>query len=334
LEGDYSLVATAQDAAGNTASSAPIAFGVGTSQSPSLSAITVSAGSVNEGQSVTLSVSASDPQGDALTYAWTQVSPATPVGTFTNGSSASPGWRAPQVTATTAFTLRVTVSDGTGGTSQRTVELQVVDVPSTNQPPTVSATITGPTTVRAGDPAALSITATDPDGDTLTYTWTTVPASQGTITNGGAASASWRSPDISAGTDFTLQVTVSDGQATVTRTKVVRATEPTYAANIQPIWTLKCTSCHDNTSPSGGMNLLSASSWSSLVGVQSNNTCGLTPRPTRVVASQPDNSVLVWKITGTTCGNQMPRNDSTYFNLNPGLVTRIRSWILAGAKNN
>jgi hypothetical protein len=30
----------------------------------------------------------------------------------------------------------------------------------------------------------------------------------------------------------------------------------------------------------------------------------------------------------------MPQNDQTYFANNPGLITRIRSWILAGALNN
>ena len=192
-EGNYQLVATAQDEAGNTTASAPIAFSVGTRQEPVISAITADPASVNEGQSVILSVTASDAQGDALTYAWSQVSPATPAGTFTNGTSANAAWRAPMVTATTAFTLKVTVSDGDGGTAERTVDLQVVNVPGLNRPPTVSATITGPTTVLAGSFASLSITASDPDGDPLTYSWSTVPLDQGTFTTSTSASWWWRS---------------------------------------------------------------------------------------------------------------------------------------------
>lgn len=330
-EGSYQLVATAQDAAGNTAASAPIAFSVGTSQAPFISAITLNPTSVDEGQDVALSVTAGDPQGDALTYAWSQVSPASPVGTFTNGAAANATWRAPQVTETTAFTLRVTVSDGNGNTAERTAELQVVDVATNNQPPVVSATITGPTTVLAGDLASLSVTASDPDGDTLTYTWSTSPANQGTFTAAGSAATGWRSPEISTATDFTVQVTVSDGQESVTRSKVVRATVPTYSANIQPIWA-QCTSCHDNSAPSGGMNLLPAASYSNLVNVPGQNaTCSTL---VRVSPNQPDNSLLVRKISGTTCGNRMPQNNSGYFVTNPGLITRIRSWILAGALNN
>ena len=335
-EGDYELVATAQDDAGNTAASEPIAFSVGVRQEPVITAITVNPPSVNEAQTVSLSVTASDAQGDVLTYAWSQVAPGTPAGTFTNGTSANATWRAPRVTATRAFTLKVTVSDGNGGTAERTVDVQVVNVPGLNQPPVVSATITGPTSVVAGSFAALSVTASDPDGDPLTYSWSTVPSAQGTFTSSTTATTNWRSGDISIATDFTVQVTVSDGEDSVTRSKVVRATVPSYSANIQPIWTQKCTTtCHDNSSPTGGLNLLSGVSRGNLVGRSSSNACGMSPQPVRVVAGQPDNSVLVWKISGVpACGTRMPQDDQSYFANNPGLVTRIRSWILAGAPNN
>lgn len=331
-EGDYRITAVAQDPAGNTTTSQPISFSIGADLPPVITEVGASPATVNEGQSAALSATASDPRGDALSYTWTQVSPASPVGTFTHGNTATPTWTAPPFSANTVFTLRVVVSDGKGGTAQRTVNVDVADVASANRPPVVHAAITAPGTVLAGDTAALSIGATDPDGDTLTYSWRTNPPGSGTFTNANAAVASWRSGDISADTGYTIEVTVSDGMASVTRSVSVTATVPKYAADIQPIWA-RCTSCHDNTSPSGGINLLGESSYSNLVGVNGNNRCGGGSAIQRVRVNQPASSLLVRKIEGT-CGTRMPLNNQSYFVNNPGLITRIRSWILAGAPNN
>jgi hypothetical protein len=330
-EGSYQLVAVAEDAAGNTSISEPIPFFIGVNVPPTISAASANSTSINEGQGTSLSVTASDQTGDTLTYSWTQASPASPVGTFTNADTATPTWTAPLLSATTTFTLRVTVSDGKGGTSQRTVDVQVANVASANRPPTVDAAITAPTSVLAGDTAALSIGATDPDGDPLTYSWTVTGG--GTFSSTSTASSGWRSPDISAATNFTLQVTVSDGVATVTRSVTVKATVPAYAADLQSIWTQKCTTCHSGASPSGGMDLSQGKSYSNLVGITGNNKCGASTALRRVRAGQPDNSLLVKKIEGN-CGTRMPANDTQYFANNPGLITRIRSWILAGAPNN
>jgi len=66
------------------------------------------------GQSTQLEAHATDPDSDALTYGWSQTLPASPQGSFSSQTSASPSWTAPTVTATTTFLLAVTVSDGHG----------------------------------------------------------------------------------------------------------------------------------------------------------------------------------------------------------------------------
>jgi hypothetical protein len=227
----------------------------------------------------------------------------------------------------------VTVSDSRGGTAQRTLDLQVVNVASANRAPVVDATIAAPASVLAGDTATLTIGATDPDGDPLTYSWRTNPVGAGTFTNANTAAAGWRSPSIPADTAYTLQVTVSDGLASVTRSVSVTATVPRYAADIQSIWSQKCTGCHGSAFPDGGLNLLTGVSYGNLVNITGQNRCGTATALRRVRPGLPDTSLLVRKIEGT-CGTREPQNDQPYFANNPGLITRIRSWILAGAPNN
>ena len=76
----------------------------------------------------------SDPDSDPITYAWTQ-EPTTPAGTFSNTTVANPTWTAPRTSADTQFQLRVTVSDGKGGTATNTALVTVQAF--VNSPPTL-----------------------------------------------------------------------------------------------------------------------------------------------------------------------------------------------------
>ena len=294
---------------------------------------TTSLTTVAEQQPVTLSVTATDADGDTLTYTWSQVSPSSPTGTFGNAASASTPWTAPDVSANGAYTLRVTVTDGKGGSVQGTVAVNVTKV---NQPPTVPATITVPATVRAGDLATLSLGASDPDGDPLTFTWEqTAPAAQGTWFSGrDTGSPQWYSPVLSTETSFSFSVTVTDGQSPAqTRTVTVPVGVPRYA-DLQAIWDEACISCHPANTRPPGLNLGASGSHNSLVnGGTQNGQCSATA-PKRVTANQPDASSLVLKIEGN-CGTRMPQDNPDYFaTQHPNYLVRVRSWILAGALNN
>lgn len=334
-QGSYQLTAKAFDAAGNATTSEPISFTIpAPNRVPTITQVTATPTAIDEGASTSLSVTASDLDGDALTYSWTQL-PASPAGAFANAAGATPTWTAPFLSSNTTFALQVTVSDDKGGSAQATVDVVVANVPALNNPPNVDAAITiSSTSVIAGDTVNLSIGATDADGDPLTYTWTTNPAGQGTFTNATTSAAQWRSPDISAATAYTVELTVSDGTDSVTRSVEVQVAVPQYARDIQPIWNAQCTNCHSSAGR-GGLNLLAGSSHASLVNTPAAGTpCGGAGR-TRVVPGNVETSLLVSKLSPTpVCGDRMPPGNVSYFDTNPGELTRIRSWILAGAPND
>lgn len=78
--------------------------------------------------------------------------------------------------------------------------------PPSNRAPSVSASCS-PCTVQAGQTAGLRATASDPDGDGLTYRWT---AAQGSFSNTTASAPSWTAPGQPG--NVTATVTVEDGR--------------------------------------------------------------------------------------------------------------------------
>jgi Big-like domain-containing protein len=328
--GSHQLTVKAQDAAGNSTLSAPISFTVlPSNRAPTLGPVTTTRTTLDEGSSVNLSVTATDPDGDTLTYSWTQ-SPFAPLGTFAEGSNSAPSWTAPFISRDTNFLLKVTVSDGKGGSTQGTVSVTVVNVPALNQAPIVDADISVDTQgLVAGKSLPVYISARDPDGDPLTYSWATEPPGAGFFTRPNQASAEWRSGELDKPAAYTLKVTVSDGSRSETRSVNVEVGVPLYARDIEPIWSAQCSACH-NEYGAEGLNLQAGKSHASLM-ASGVGQCAAGPR---VTPNRPDESLLVSRISSDACGRRMPLGNPDYFDLNPGELTQIRSWILAGALDN
>ena len=163
-------------------------------RAPSVSATCDPCG-VHRGGEVGLTAAGSDPDGDALTYAWSAGA-----GSFSEGTDAATArWRAPETVG--AVTIRVDVSDGYGGSASAEVTVEVV-----NRAPSVSATC-DPCGVHRGGEVGLTAAGSDPDGDALTYAWS---AGAGGFSEGtDAATARWTAPETVGA--VTIRVEVSDG---------------------------------------------------------------------------------------------------------------------------
>ncbi len=186
-----------------------------TNMAPSASAGTDQ--SVAEQSTVTLDgTGSSDPEGSALTYAWTQMGGVSV--TLSGGNTSQASFDSPDVgigsNTTLSFQLRVTDPQGAVGTD--TIDVVVNGV--TNTDPVVDAG--GDQAVGETEAVILSGSATDADiGDSLSYTWTQTNGTAVSITNSDMAVAGFDSPDVGpAGETLTFQLAVNDGTATVTDT--------------------------------------------------------------------------------------------------------------------
>lgn len=164
--------------------------------------------SVNEGDMVVLDGTQShDPDGDTLSFQWTQISG--PAVTLTGEETSTPFFIAPAVALggeTISFQLTVTAN---AQTATDTVSVNVVNI---NHTPVA---ITGPDlTVAEGGLVILNgEDSFDVDGDAIVYTWTQVSGSPAvTLNNPHAANPSFPAPMVgSGGTTLVFELRVDDG---------------------------------------------------------------------------------------------------------------------------
>ena len=170
---------------------------------------------VQEGDTVTLSATASDQDGDQLTYSWRHDSSLEMI--LTGADSLAPSFTAPQVRGNTTITFTLTADDGMeNGTD--TVQVTVLDEPA-NNPPSVDAG--EPVAVSEGAQVTLNATASDQDGDQLTYSWNHDSALGISLANAASLSPTFTAPQVSANTTVAFTLTADDGTDTHSDTVTV-----------------------------------------------------------------------------------------------------------------
>ena len=158
----YDLTVRARDAVGGKAEAVITVTVTDVNEEPAVS-VSCDPCTVSRGGEVRLNATASDPDGDALTYEWSA-----PNGHFDGrADSSAVRWTAPDVAG--SVTIRVEVADGQGGLASATAEVNVV-----NGAPRFSQSVYPFELVEHLDGRQLPVevgqlTASDPDGDMLTY---------------------------------------------------------------------------------------------------------------------------------------------------------------------
>ncbi len=198
--GSHQLTAVARDLAGNARTSTAITVTVNNNRAPTLTqpANQTSA----EGSAVSLALTASDPDGNALTYSATGL----PGGLAINATSGLI-CGTPTFTSAGTYSVAATVSDGSLSQS-RTFSWTITNTnraPSLTQP----ANQTGAT----GTAASLSLTASDPDGTAVTFTATGLPPGLAINATSGVISGT----PTQAGT-YSVTATATDGSLSQSRT--------------------------------------------------------------------------------------------------------------------
>ena len=161
--------------------------------------------SVASGAAVTLNGSGTDPDGSVTDYAWTQTGG--PTVALSGASSATATFTAPAVTARTALTFRLTVTDDDGATGADETTV-TISPPATNLPPAANAGLDQ--SVAAGAAVTLSGSGSDPDGSVAGYAWTQTSGTTVTLSGAATATATFTAPAVTTRTTLTFQLTVTD----------------------------------------------------------------------------------------------------------------------------
>ena len=174
---------------------------------PRVDAMTSSTGNVASNSPLTLQVTASDPDHDPLSFAWTSTCP----GTFDRADLDRVTFITGTLAAGGDCTFQVSVNDGHGGTAKGRLLLSSA-VPVINIAPAMGIVYQSTDAADVSQVVLLHASATDPEGQPLTWTW---KASDGTVSDqtdqAGSSEVNWTAP-VTPGVRCTITATATDPQ--------------------------------------------------------------------------------------------------------------------------
>jgi hypothetical protein len=172
---------------------------------PRVDAMSSSTGHVASNSPVTLQVTASDPDHDPLSFAWTSTCP----GAFDRAERAQVTFVTGTLDGDANCTFQVIANDGHGASAKGTLVLSAA-VPVINVAPAMGVVYQSTDAADVAEVVLLHASATDPEGQPLTWTW---KASDGTFADqndqAGSSEVNWTAP-ATPGVRCTITATATD----------------------------------------------------------------------------------------------------------------------------
>jgi hypothetical protein len=176
---------------------------------PEIESLTADPASVEPGGISTITCAATDKDGDTLTYTFTAEEGIIGIAEGDNQAMWSANKLFDQLLEPGTYTVEVEVSDGKYIT-RGTVEVTVL---GPNHPPEIDSVTLDPEIVAPGGTSIINLYVSDPDGDTLTVTWT---ALDGGILQANGPTATWTAADVFGNFlpegYYYILITVDDGR--------------------------------------------------------------------------------------------------------------------------
>ncbi len=164
---------------------------------------------VNENSALTFTISATDADANTLTYSASNL----PTGAVFNTSTRVFTWTPTYSQAGTYSNVTFTVSDGKGGTDFESITITVNNV---NRAPVLAAI--GNKTVAENSQLNFTVSASDPDGDALTYSASNLPS--GAAFNSTSRVFTWTPTYLQSGS-YSVIFSVSDGKVAVQQNIII-----------------------------------------------------------------------------------------------------------------